>query len=102
MDAIVWLVDTVCRIYFWILVARVVFDWLLAFGIVDIRSPVVDQVWRSLWQATAPVLDPIRHLLKRFLGSLGGIDIAPIVAIVVLEFLRRFVVDSVLLPLSRS
>ena len=50
----------------------------------------------------APVLDPIRHLLERFLGSLGGIDIAPIVAIVVLEFLRLLVVNSILLPLSRS
>ena len=102
MDAIVWLVNTVCRIYFWILVAQVVFGWLLVFGIVNIRNPVVDQVGRFLWQATAPVLDPIRRLLRRFLGGLGGIDIAPIVAIVALEFLSLFVVNSVLLPLSRS
>lgn len=101
MDLIVWLVDTVCRIYFWILVAKVVLDWLSIFGIADLRNPMVGQVWRFLWQATTPVLDPIRHLLRRFLGDLGGIDITPIVAIVVLELLCRFIVDSVLLPLSR-
>lgn len=100
MDAIIWLVDTVCRIYFWILVAHVVVSWLLAFRIIRGHHPVVGRLGSFLFQATGPVLAPIRRLLGRFLGNLGGIDISPIVAILVLEFLCRLLIDIVLLPLS--
>ncbi len=100
MDAIVWLVATVCRIYFWVLVAQVVVSWLLVFGVINVRHPVAGRLGSFLSQATEPVLAPIRRLLGRFLGDLGGIDISPIVAIVALEFLCRLFIDSVLLPLS--
>ena len=100
MDAIVWLVATVCRIYFWILIVQVVVSWLLVFEIINVRHPVVGRLGSFLSQATEPVLAPIRRLLGRLVGNLGGIDISPIVAIVALEFLCRLLIDSVLLPLS--
>jgi len=101
MDAIIWLVDTVFRIYFWILIAQVVMSWLVSFKIVDTRHPIVFQLGRFLWQATEPVLGPIRRLLNKLIGNLGGIDISPIIAIVLLEFLRRFIIGTVLIPLAQ-
>jgi YggT family protein len=100
MDAIIWLVDTCFRIYFWILIAHVILSWLISFKIVDTRQPIVNQIGRFLWQVTEPVLGPIRRLLGRFLGNLGGIDISPIIALIALEFLRRFLIGSVLAPLA--
>ncbi|MBT5433834.1 MAG: YggT family protein [Alphaproteobacteria bacterium] len=100
MEAVIWLVDTIFRIYFWILIGQVVMSWLVSFKIVDTRQPIVHQVGRFLWQVTEPVLGPIRKLLSKFLGNLGGIDISPIIAILALEFLRRFIVDTVLAPLA--
>ena len=100
MDAIIWLVATICRIYFWILVVHVVVSWLLGLGVIRGHYPVVRWLGSFLFQVTEPVLAPIRRLLRRFLGNLGGIDISPIVAVLVLEFLCRLLIDNVLLPLS--
>ena len=96
MTAIIWLVDTCFRIYFWILIGHVVLSWLVTFNVVNTRQPLVNQVGTALWRLSEPVLGPIRRLLP----SLGGIDISPILALVALEFLRRFVVYSVLVPLA--
>ena len=102
MDAIIWLVDTVFSIYVWILIAQVIMSWLVSFKIVDTRQPIVNAIGRFLWQVTEPVLGPIRRLLQRILGNLGGIDISPIIAIIAIEFLRRFIIGSVLVPIAYS
>ncbi len=100
MDAIIWLVDILFRIYFWILMAHVVLSWLVSFKVVDTRHPIVNQIGRALWQITEPVLGPIRRVSGKLLGNLGGIDISPIIAILLLEFLRRFLIGTVLVPLA--
>jgi len=102
MEALIWLVDIIFRIYFWILIGQVAMSWLVSFKIVDTRQPVVHQIGRFLWQITEPVLGPIRRILRKFLGNLGGIDISPIIAILALEFLRRFIVYTVLAPLANG
>jgi len=96
MDAIIWLVDTCFRIYFWILIAHVVMSWLVAFNVLNSRQPFVRQIGMALWRMTEPVLAPVRRLLP----NLGGIDISPIIVIIALEFLRRFVVYDVLVPMA--
>ena len=99
MEAVIWLVNTLARIYFWLLIAQVVMSWLVSFRIVDTRQPFVHQVGRFLWQVTEPVLGPIRRFLNRMFGNMGGIDISPIIALVAVEFLRRIVIVEILMPL---
>lgn len=98
MTALIWLVDNVIWLYTWILIAQVVMSWLVAFNVVNARQPFVHQVGMTLWRLTEPVLGPIRRILP----NLGGIDISPIVAILVLGFLRIFLINDVLIPIAAS
>jgi YggT family protein len=85
MNALLWLIDTVISIYIWLLIAQAVLSWLVAFGIVNRHNRFIGTVEDFLWRITEPVLRPIRRILPNF----GGIDISPMILILLLVFLRR-------------
>jgi YggT family protein len=89
MYAFLNLVDTVIRIYIWILIIQAVLSWLLAFGIVNRNNRFVGQVEDFLWRITEPALRPIRRLLP----NLGGIDVSPIILILLLYFIRNLMFE---------
>jgi len=80
--AIVWLVDTVVRLMIWFIIAAAILSWLVAFDVINLRNRFVHAVARFLEAATEPLLGPFRRMIP----SLGGIDISPIVVILLLQF----------------
>jgi YggT family protein len=84
MYAFLRLVDTVITIYIWLLIAQAILSWLVSFGIVNRYNRVVAIVGDFLWRVTEPVLRPIRRVLP----NLGGIDISPVILILLLWFIR--------------
>jgi YggT family protein len=77
------LVHTVISIYIWLLIAQAVLSWLVAFGVVNRHNRAVATIGDFLWRITEPLLRPIRRVLP----DLGGIDISPVVLILLLWFL---------------
>ena len=75
------------QLYVWILIASAVMSWLVAFGVVNMRNDVVRTIWNFLYQATEPALRPIRRILP----NLGGIDISPIILLLVIFFIQRVI-----------
>lgn len=89
MNALVWLIVTIIDLYFWVVIITAVLSWLIAFNVANPRNPIVGRVWDVLVRLTEPALAPIRRILP----SLGGIDISPIILLLLLGFLRRLVVE---------
>ena len=89
MYAFLNLVSTVIQIYIWLLIAQAVLSWLLAFGVVNRYNRVVAPIGDFLGRITDPLLRPIR----RFLPDLGGIDISPVVLILLLYFVRNLMFE---------
>jgi YggT family protein len=89
MYALLNLVDTLITIYIWLLIAQAVLSWLVAFGIVNRHNRAVAMVGDLLWRLTEPVLRPIRS----FLPNLGGIDISPVILILLLVFVRNLMFE---------
>lgn len=87
MNPFLWLIDTVISLYIWILIAAAVLSWLIAFNVVNARNPIVANIGEFLYRVTEPALRPIRNLLP----NLGGIDISPIILIILLLFIKQFV-----------
>ena len=85
MLAIIRTIDFVLDIYTWILIGSAVFSWLYAFNVVNSRNQFVASFGSFLIKVTEPVLKPIR----RYMPDLGGVDISPIVALVIIYFLRQ-------------
>jgi YggT family protein len=89
MYAFLNLVSTVISIYIWLLIAQAVLSWLVAFGIVNRYNRVVATIGDFLWRVTEPLLRPIRRVLP----DLGGIDISPVILILLLWFLRNLLFE---------
>ena len=84
MVAIARLIDTVITLYIWLLIAQAILSWLIAFNVINSYNQVVSRVIEFLWRITEPALRPIRRVVP----SIGGVDVSPIVLILVLYFLR--------------
>ena len=85
MRAVLDVILLVLQLYWWLIIAAAVLSWLIAFNVINTRNTFVHQVGEFLHRATEPALRPIRS----FLPSLGGIDISPVVLILLLVFVRR-------------
>jgi YggT family protein len=85
MNPVHWLIDTVLELYIWIVIASVVLSWLVAFNVINTSNRFVYQIGDFLNRATQPALRPIRSILP----NLGGIDVSPVVLILLLVFIRR-------------
>lgn len=76
------------QIYVWILIASAVLSWLIAFNVINTRNQFVSTVWDMLYRATEPVLRPIRSRLP----NLGGLDISPIILLLIIYFIQSVIV----------
>jgi YggT family protein len=85
MNPVHWLIDTVLELYIWVVIASVILSWLVAFNVINTGNSFVRQVGEFLHRVTEPVLRPIRNVLP----NLGGIDVSPVVLILLLVFARR-------------
>jgi YggT family protein len=85
MDAVVWLINTVINLFIFILIVQVIMSWLIAFNVVNTRNRFVYMVADVAYKLTEPVLRPIRRILPSF----GGIDLSPVVVIILLGFIQR-------------
>lgn len=78
-------------LYVYILVASAILSWLIAFNVVNTHSPVVATIADFLWRITEPVLRPIRSILP----NLGGIDISPVIVILIIIFIQNVVIPNI-------
>ena len=85
MAAIFWLIDTVLRLYIYAVIIGAVLSWLVAFGVVNRHNRFVYTVGDFFDRITDPALAPIRRVMP----NLGGVDVSPLVLILLLEFGRR-------------
>jgi YggT family protein len=88
--ALAKVIDTVLFIYMWIIIIRAVLSWVSP----DPYNPIV----RFIHNVTEPVLYQVR---RRLPVSFGGIDLSPVIVILIIMFLQNFVVRS-LLHFSRT
>ena len=80
--ALVQLVNAVLSLLSFFIIASAILSWLFAFDVINHRNRFVGQVAYFLDRVTGPLLEPVRRVIP----SLGGIDISPIVVILLLQF----------------
>jgi YggT family protein len=84
MRALFLVIDIALQLYVWLLIAAAVLSWLVAFNVVNTRNQFVAMIGDFLYRITEPVLRPIRNMLP----AMGGIDISPIILILIIIFIR--------------
>jgi len=84
-------ISYVLTLYIYVLIAAAVMSWLIAFNVVNPRSPIVHGIGEFLYRVTEPALRPIRNLLP----NLGGIDVSPVILILLIIFIQSVIIPNV-------
>jgi YGGT family. len=85
MKSVLILIDSLVSIYIWILIINALLSWLIAFNVLNTSNRLVYSLLDISYKMTDPLLKPIRN----FLPNLGGIDISPVILILLLMFIRN-------------
>jgi YggT family protein len=83
LNAVAYVIEILLNIYMWIIIARALISWVNP----DPYNPIVS----FLYRVTEPVLSRVRRIIP----DLGGIDLSPLIVILIIYFLKVFVVRSI-------
>ena len=86
------------QLIIFIVIVSAILSWLIAFDVLNVRNQTVYRIVRALDAMTDPLLRPIR----RFMPNLGGIDISPIILILLLQALKILVANTIDMPLRAA
>jgi YggT family protein len=92
MRAILEIILLVLDLYIWLLIASAILSWLIAFNVVNTRNQLVAGIAEFLYRITEPVLAPIRRIMP----NLGGLDISPIILILIIYLIQKLIVYNVM------
>lgn len=71
-------------LYTWVVIIGVIMSWLIAFNVINLSNQFVRMIYDVVTRLTEPLLAQIR----RFLPDLGGVDISPVILILLLWFAK--------------
>lgn len=86
MALIVNLLILALDVYLWIIIATIVASWLVLFGVLNARNTYIRKALALMERVTEPLILQIRKVVP----LIGGIDLSPIVIIVGISLLQRF------------
>ena len=90
MTSLYQILMLILDVVWFVMIAHIIMSWLLNFQVLNIRQPMVAQIWYGLNRLLEPVYAPIRS----FLPSTPGLDLAPLVAFIILIILQRVLINN--------
>ena len=78
-------------ILMWTVIVQAILSWLVAFNVVNTQNRFVREVLRVLDRLLEPLYRPIRRILPDF----GGIDLSPMVVLLVILLIQKLIVANV-------
>ena len=90
MLSVIQILLLILDIVWFILIVHIVMSWLINFEVLNLRQPLVYQIWSGLNRVVEPIYRPIR----RFLPQAGGLDLAPLVVLVGVYALRIVLINN--------
>jgi YggT family protein len=87
MRAILDVILLILQLYTYVIIVVAVLSWLVAFNVINVYNEFVRSIWTALNALTEPLLRPIRQILP----SMGGIDISPVILIILIYFIEDII-----------
>lgn len=89
MNPILTLLVMLVELYGWVIIVTVVVSWLVVFDVLNTRNKIVYRICFFLNQITEPFMKRIR----RFVPPIGGMDLSPLVALLILWFVKAALIS---------
>ncbi|GAA6180878.1 MULTISPECIES: YggT family protein [unclassified Shimia] len=93
MMAIYGPLKLILDIAFFFMLAHIIMSWLINFQVLNLRQPIVAQIWAGLNRLLEPVYEPVRRVLP----DTRPLDLAPLVVFVIIISLRDYILPAILL-----
>jgi len=90
MMSIIQILLLILDVVWFIMIAHIVMSWLINFNVLNLRQPLVAQIWDGLNRLLEPLYAPIRRVLP----PMGGLDLAPLVALIAVYALRIILINN--------
>ncbi len=81
----------IVNIAWFIVIVHVIMSWLINFQVLNLRQPLVAQLWFGINR----LLEPVYSRIRRYLPDLGGIDLAPLIFLVGLYAIQRVLANNI-------
>ena len=89
MNSLLGLLIQIIGLYKLVLVIYIIVTWLIAFNIINTSNRFVYSVMEILYRLSEPSL----RIVKRFVPTLGNIDISPIIVFILLWFIQNLLIE---------
>ena len=78
------------NVLWFFIIAHVIMSWLINFQVLNLRQPLVAQIWDGLNR----LLEPVYSRVRSFLPQMGGLDLAPLVVLISVAILRILLINN--------
>ncbi|KRW96591.1 YggT family protein [Paracoccus sp. MKU1] len=85
-EALMLILDVV----WFVMIAHIIMSWLINFQVLNLRQPLIWQVWSGLNRLLEPIYAPVRSILP----NTGGLDLAPLVVFIIIIILQRALANN--------
>ena len=85
-EALMLILDVV----WFVMIAHIIMSWLINFQVLNLRQPLVWQIWNGLSRMLEPLYTPVRRILP----NTGGLDLAPLVVFVIIIIARSALANN--------
>ncbi|MFW2542709.1 YggT family protein [Primorskyibacter sp. 2E107] len=90
MQSLFQILMLILDIVWFFIIAHVIMSWLINFQVLNLRQPIVAQIWDGLNR----ILDPVYSRIRTILPAMGGLDLAPLVALVAVYAIRIILANN--------
>ncbi len=91
MLSILQILALLLDVAFFILLVHVIMSWLISFNVLNLRQPLVASIWDGLTRLLEPIYRPIRRMLP----NTGALDLAPLVAFILIIICRDILLPNI-------
>ncbi len=90
MQSLLQILLLLLDVAWFIMIVHIVMSWLISFSVLNLHQPFVRQVWDGLNR----LLEPAYGRIRSFLPNTGGLDLAPLVALIAVYALRIILINN--------
>ena len=90
MTSILQILLLILDIAYFVIIAHIIMSWLINFQVLNLRQPLVAQLWDGLNR----LLEPLYGRIRSILPNLGGLDLAPLVVLIAVYALRIVLMNN--------
>ena len=91
MLAIYGPLQLILSVVYFVMIVHIIMSWLINFQVLNLHQPIVSQIWTGLNRLLEPIYEPIRRVLP----DTRPLDLAPLVALIIVISLRAYVLPVI-------